>query len=104
MFHIQCKYFFSGPRVDFTLRRSKLPDEDLMKEACRKPKELKTTKKKNMSTDGLGNTQGRIHMGKQKIDKLQTRKMKGLKKTAAERKAEKAKLKQAVKDNVIEGA
>lgn len=89
----------SGPRVDFTLRRSKLPDEDLMKEACRKPKELKLTKKKNITSDGLGNTHGRIHMGKQNIDKIQTRKMKGLKKTAAERKAEKAKLKQVLAVN-----
>lgn len=70
-----------------------------MKEACRKPKELKPTKKKNISADGLGNTYGRIHLGKQKIDKLQTRKMKGLKKTAAERKAERAKLKQVVAVN-----
>lgn len=64
-----------------------------MKEACKKPKELKVTKKKNITTDGLGNTHGRIHIGKQEINKIQTRKMKGLKKTAAERKAEKAKLK-----------
>lgn len=89
-------FFFTGPRVDFTLRRTKLPDEDLMKEACRKPKELKPIKKKNISTDALGNIHGRIHLGKQKIDKIQTRKMKGLKKTAAERKAEKAKLKQVL--------
>ncbi|KAJ8958301.1 hypothetical protein NQ318_017447 [Aromia moschata] len=82
-----------GPRVDFSLRRSKLPDEDLMKEACRKPKELKVTKKKNITTDELGTTRGRIHIGRQDINKLQTRKMKGLKKTAAERKAEKAKIK-----------
>ncbi|KAJ8931781.1 hypothetical protein NQ314_015313 [Rhamnusium bicolor] len=81
-----------GPRVDFTLRRSKLPEEDLMREACRKPKELKVTKKKNISTDELGSTHGRIHIGKQDIHKLQTRKMKGLKKTAAERKAEKSKV------------
>lgn len=88
-----------GPRADFTLRRNKLPDEDLIKEACRKPKELKPIKKKNILTDGLGNTHGRIHLGKQNIEKVQTRKMKGLKKTAAERKAEKAKLKQTLTVN-----
>ncbi|CAG9822548.1 unnamed protein product [Phaedon cochleariae] len=82
-----------GPRVDFSLRRTKLADEDLMKEACKKPKELKVTKKKNISTDKLGTTHGRIHLGKQDVMKLQTRKMKGLKKTSAERKAEKTKLK-----------
>lgn len=67
-----------------------------MKEACRKPKELKVAKKKNISTDKLGTTHGRIHIGKQDINKLQTRKMKGLKKTAAERKAEKAKMKTTI--------
>lgn len=67
-----------------------------MKEACKKPKELKPVKKKNISTDALGNTHGRIHLGKQRIDKIQTRKMKGLKKTAAERKAERAKLREVL--------
>lgn len=81
------------------LRRSKLPDEDLMKEACRKPKELKPIKKKNISRDALGNTHGRIHLGKQDINKIQTRKMKGLKKTASERKAERAKLKEVLAVN-----
>ncbi|CAH2002795.1 unnamed protein product [Acanthoscelides obtectus] len=90
-----------GPRVDFRLRRSKLPDEDLMREACRKPKELKVTKKKNISADDLGNVHGRIHIGKQNIDKIQTRKMKGLKKTAAERKAEKTKVLRAINANEI---
>lgn len=59
-----------------------------MKQACRKPKELKVTVKKNVSVDGLGTTHGRIHMGKQDINKIQTRKMKGLKKTAAEKREE----------------
>jgi len=79
-----------GPRLDFTLRRSKLPSEDLMKQACRKPKALKVIKKKNVSKDGLGTVHGRIHIGKQEISKLQTRKMKGLKKTLQEKKAEKS--------------
>lgn len=70
-----------------------------MKEACRKPKELKQAKKKNISTDALGNIHGRIHLGKQNINKIQTRKMKGLKKTASERKAERAKLKQVLAVN-----
>lgn len=92
-----------GPRVDFTLRRSKLADEDLMKEACRKPKELKIGKTKNISTNELGTTHGRIHIGKQEIKKIQTRKMKGLKKTAAERKAEKVRLNRAVKTTTVNG-
>lgn len=59
-----------------------------MKEACHKPKALKVTKKKNISTDGLGTVHGQIHVGKQDIPSIQTRKMKGLKKTIKERKAE----------------
>lgn len=61
-----------------------------MKQACRKPKELKRVVKKNITVDGLGTKHGRIHIGKQDINKLQTRKMKGLKKTA-EGKAKKRK-------------
>lgn len=52
-----------------------------MKLSKRSPKELKVTKKKNISRDGLGTTHGRIHVGKQNINSIQTRKMKGLKKT-----------------------
>ncbi|CAG9768912.1 unnamed protein product [Ceutorhynchus assimilis] len=80
-----------GPRIDFTLRRTKLPSPDLMKDACKKPKELKVGKKKNISTDALGTTHGRIHIGKQEINKIQTRKLKGLKKTMQEKKAAKRK-------------
>ena len=42
-------------------------------------------KKKNVSHDTFGTTYGRIHMQKQDLSKLQTRKMKGLKKRPAER-------------------
>ncbi|KAJ3640785.1 hypothetical protein Zmor_027326 [Zophobas morio] len=89
-----------GPRIDLTLRRSKLPSEDLMKEALRKPKELKVTKKKNISVDGLGTTHGRIHVGKQEIQKIQTRKMKGLKKTPEEIKMKRAAKRSADNNNV----
>ncbi|KAF7282136.1 hypothetical protein GWI33_003105 [Rhynchophorus ferrugineus] len=88
-----------GPRIDFTLRRTKLPTEDLMKEACTQPKELKLTKKKNISTDELGTTHGRIHVGKQNINSIQTRKMKGLKKTVEEKKIEKATKRKALAEN-----
>ncbi|KAJ3619621.1 hypothetical protein MTP99_005286 [Tenebrio molitor] len=90
-----------GPRIDLSLRRSKLPTEDLMKEALRKPRELKVTKKKNVSVDKLGTTHGRIHVGKQEINRIQTRKMKGLKKTVDERKLKRAaKLATAENNNV----
>lgn len=43
-------------------------------------------KKKNISKDTFGTTFGRIHIGAQNIDRMQTRKMKGLKKTISEKK------------------
>lgn len=73
-----------------------------MKQATRKPKVLKVVKKKNVSVDGLGTKHGRIHIGKQDINKLQTRKMKGLRKTAEEKKAErKLKLKRKSTEDFI---
>lgn len=44
-------------------------------------------KKKNISKDNLGTTFGRIHVGAQNLNSIQTRKMKGLKKTMVEKKA-----------------
>ncbi|CAH0399850.1 unnamed protein product [Chilo suppressalis] len=76
-----------GPSIDFKLRRTKLAANDLYKEACRVPREAKSGVKKNISRDAFGSKLGRIHMGKQDINKLQTRKMKGLKKTPEEQKA-----------------
>lgn len=41
---------------------------------------LQPKKKKNISHDGFGTRYGRLHMQKQDLSKLQTRKMKGLRK------------------------
>lgn len=57
-----------------------------MKQACKKPKVLRIHKKKNISRDGLGTTHGRVHVGVQDINKLQTRKMKGLRNPPTKRK------------------
>lgn len=46
----------------------------------KQPKELRMKRRKNLSTDVMGNTLARIHVGRQEVDKVQTRKMKGLKK------------------------
>lgn len=78
-----------GPSIDFSIRRTKIASDDLFKQATKKPKQLKPLKKKNLSQDELGNKHGRIHVGKQNINSLQTRKMKGLKKSKEERKMEK---------------
>ncbi|XP_015176497.1 PREDICTED: ribosome production factor 2 homolog [Polistes dominula] len=75
-----------GPSIDLSCRRTKLASADHFKQACKKPKTLKVKKKKNISTNALGTTFGRIHVGAQNINKIQTRKLKGLKKTLAEKK------------------
>ncbi|KAJ8275072.1 hypothetical protein COCON_G00096970 [Conger conger] len=69
-----------GPSFDFTLRRTHLASDDLCKAAHRQPKALKPKKKKNISHDAFGTKLGRLHMQKQNLAKLQTRKMKGLRK------------------------
>lgn len=77
-----------------------MASDDLYKEACRVPQELKIGTKKNISRDAFGSKMGRIHMGRQDINRLQTRKMKGLKKTPEEKKQmlmKKKKEKQAAK-------
>ncbi|KAJ1679660.1 rRNA-binding ribosome biosynthesis protein rpf2 [Spiromyces aspiralis] len=68
-----------GPSVDFVLRRSRFALDDVWKQATKVPKELKERKVKNVSYDGLGDKYGRIHMGNQQLDKIQTRKVKALK-------------------------
>jgi len=71
-----------GPSVDFVLRRTKLASDDLFKKASKVPYAVKKRKIKNISHDPFGTKQGRIHMQKQELNKLQTRKMKGLKKSS----------------------
>uniref|UniRef100_A0A1L8DSA2 Ribosome production factor 2 homolog n=1 Tax=Nyssomyia neivai TaxID=330878 RepID=A0A1L8DSA2_9DIPT len=78
-----------GPSCDFVIRRTKIASEDLYKLSRKRPKTLKTVKKKNLSTDVFGNKHGQVHVGKQNINKIQTRKVKALKKTPEEKKAKK---------------
>ncbi|XP_048577610.1 ribosome production factor 2 homolog isoform X2 [Nematostella vectensis] len=68
-----------GPSLDFQLRRTRLAADDLMKEANRVPKETKAKKVKNVDYDPFGTKSGKVHMQRQDYSKLQTRKMKGLK-------------------------
>ncbi|XP_029451118.1 ribosome production factor 2 homolog isoform X2 [Rhinatrema bivittatum] len=72
-----------GPSFDFTMRRTHLASDDLYKLAMKQPKALKSKKKKNISQDPFGTTYGRIHMQKQDLGRLQTRKLKGLKRGSA---------------------
>ncbi|XP_027947831.1 ribosome production factor 2 homolog [Eumetopias jubatus] len=72
-----------GLSLDLVLRSkhlAPLASDDLYKLSVKMPKVLKPKKKKNVSHHTFGTTYGRIHMQKQDLSKLQTRKMKGLKK------------------------
>ncbi|XP_046403946.1 ribosome production factor 2 homolog [Ischnura elegans] len=90
-----------GPSFNLVVRRTKIASSDLMKIACRTPQEAKSRPKKNISKNVLGTTMGRVHIKKQRIDKLQTRKLKGLRKTAEERKAERKALIQKRRKNAV---
>jgi ribosome production factor 2 len=73
-----------GPRMDFRVGRMKEPDEATRKEAMKKPRGLEERPKKNINTDSMGDKIGRVHLGKQDLKELQTRKMKGLKRSRNE--------------------
>jgi len=67
-----------GPSIDFSLQRRKLGEESLFKSATRQPQQLKAKMRKNTSQDVFGTTGARIHVGRQNLDSMQTRKMKAL--------------------------
>lgn len=69
-----------GPRFDFKIGRRQSPAPEVEKEAMRIPEQLRPKVKKNVEMDVMGDKIGRVHVGKQDLGKLQTRKMKGLKK------------------------
>ena len=74
-----------GPTFDFRVGRFREADASVMKEAMkhgRRPNEPKS--KKNIEMDLVGDKIGRVHLGKQDLSQLQTRKMKGLKRSHAE--------------------
>ncbi|GIZ40734.1 hypothetical protein CKM354_000406200 [Cercospora kikuchii] len=70
-----------GPRIDFRVGRKQDADPEMLKEAMRKPKTTEAKPKKNIETDMIGDKIGRIHTGRQDLSQLQTRKMKGLKRS-----------------------
>lgn len=76
-----------GPSLDFRIRRSQPAAEETWKRAMRhKPHGPQTSeaaakkrkREKNVDIDEMGDKVGRIHVGRQDLDKLQSRKMKGL--------------------------
>lgn len=70
-----------GPRMDFRVGRMREPDEAMRKEAMKTPRGLEERPKKNVTTDTMGDKIGRVHIGKQDLGTMQTRKMKGLKRS-----------------------
>lgn len=69
-----------GPSFDFRVGRFREADALVMKEAMKhgsRPNEPRM--KKNIETDIIGDKMGRVHLGKQDLSTLQSRKMKGLK-------------------------
>jgi hypothetical protein len=74
-----------GPKFDFRVGRFREADAGVMKEALKRgkrPDEART--KKNIETDLVGDKMGRVHLGRQDLSMLQTRKMKGLKRSATD--------------------
>ena len=75
-----------GPSIDFSLRRVQAADEEMLKQAMKRPKIDKKTvesglgkKRKNIETDEMGDRVGKLHFKKQDLKGMQGRKMKGLK-------------------------
>lgn len=73
-----------GPSIDFVVRRHQWAAEELWKQAIRVPRELKPKKVKNISHLESGDRVGQVHMDSQDLGKLQTRKVKALKRTRKE--------------------
>ena len=78
-----------GPKFDFRVGRFREAEANVMKEALKRAKrsdEARTMK--NIETDLVGDKIGRVHLGRQDLGMLQTRKMKGLKRSAVDEDAQ----------------
>jgi len=74
-----------GPKVDFKVGRVREAEPAVMKEAMKqgkRPDDEFRSKKKNVGMDAIGDKIGKVHLGRQDLGGLQTRKMKGLKRKA----------------------
>ena len=71
-----------GPKLDFRVGRFREAEASVMKEALKRGKTADQPRtKKNIETDLVGDKMGRVHLGRQDLSQLQTRKMKGLKRS-----------------------
>jgi ribosome production factor 2 len=80
-----------GPSLDLVLRRHTEADEVLLKEALKRRKLAQTDvekglgrKRKNIDTDAMGDTIGRLHIGNQDLHQLKRRKLKSLRNQSPE--------------------
>lgn len=75
-----------GPKLDFRVGRVRHAESGTMREAMKSgknPHEEFNSKQKNVGMDAIGDKIGKVHLGRQDLNGLQTRKMKGLKRGAA---------------------
>ncbi|QRV84515.1 Brix domain protein [Ceratobasidium sp. AG-Ba] len=80
-----------GPSIDLVLRRHQDPDPAIWSLAMKQPKLKKKDvesglgkKRKNIDVDEMGDVRGRVHIARQDLGKLQTRKMRALKRSRGE--------------------
>lgn len=64
-----------GPFLSLTVRRTQFASDDLWKLACKKPKELKQKKVKNISRLQNGDKVGKLHMKRQDISNMGGKRM-----------------------------
>ncbi|TFJ82735.1 hypothetical protein NSK_005928 [Nannochloropsis salina CCMP1776] len=74
-----------GPNFTLTVRRHQLAAPDLWRTACKQPKGLRPKKVKNESTNVLGETVGRVHVGRQDLASMRVKRVKALRKGRGER-------------------
>lgn len=89
--HVQLEEM--GPRFKLQVDRQRSAVPERWKAALKTPKELKPKKQKNVTTNVLGQTKGRVHVGKQKLEKVYTHLSHTLKNRALESKPKKKKVK-----------
>ncbi|GAA6011584.1 hypothetical protein JCM11491_004696 [Sporobolomyces phaffii] len=80
-----------GPHFTFSLRRSQKPAQEVWKLANKKKEKKSSTSKpknKNIDINEMGDKVGRVHVDRQDLTQMQTRKFKGLKKRKGEDDAE----------------
>lgn len=70
-----------GPACVFKVGRIQEALPDVWKHAIKVPKEMKDKKTKNVEFSAIGDKLGRVHMHRQDFEKLQTRKVRALKRT-----------------------